>query len=178
MSARIVVWIFFLCRAILARSIPQHNIQELLLPEVHRTEDYSRATSVILEFTESGSNEEKRYEIPLRFRTLAGMSIPCVRTPKPVLMVGVGTNLPKYPKNMKMVAVVNEQGRSVPLERLEQIICQVEPGLDAEERAAAAVRTPQSSWPWFSARDEVIQFEDKDSRWFLGGRAVKNYECR
>lgn len=106
------------------------------------------------------------------------MSIPCVRTPKPVLMVGVGTNLPKYPKNMKMVAVVNEQGRSVPLERLEQIICQVEPGLDAEERAAAAVRTPQSSWPWFSARDEVIQFEDKDSRWFLGGRAVKNYECR
>jgi hypothetical protein len=73
---------------------------------------------------------------------------------------------------------MNQQGHSVSLEELSQVMCRVIPRLSAEEKAALNSTGLERVWPWFKVRDETIIFTKSSSRWFLAGRAIESYECR
>ncbi|KAH7378806.1 hypothetical protein BKA66DRAFT_143266 [Pyrenochaeta sp. MPI-SDFR-AT-0127] len=152
--------LYLLCSLIcyqpaLALSIPKSSAQQPLQPE-QQLNRLQYATGVILGFTQRGSNEEHHFEIPLRAR------------------ISSGANLPSHPSTMKIIAVINDDGLSVPLEGLERVICRVVPNISVEERAAVE----QKVWPWFTVQDATVQFEVAFSRWYLGGRSIESYECR
>lgn len=71
-----------------------------------------------------------------------------------------------------------DQGRTVSLEELSQVMCRVVPRLSVEEQAAVNASGVEKAWPWFKVGDETISFEQSSSRWFLAGRAIQSYECR
>lgn len=70
-----LLYTLFGCQPALALSIPHNNAQQPLRLDRQPTRLQSHAAGVILEFTQSGSNEEHRFEIPLRARVLSGTSM-------------------------------------------------------------------------------------------------------
>lgn len=75
---------------------------------------------------------------------------------------------------MRIIAVINDDGKSVPLEGLRGVICRAVPNISIEEKGVMEEKV----WPWFTVQDETIQFEVAFSRWYLGGRSIESYECR
>jgi hypothetical protein len=75
---------------------------------------------------------------------------------------------------MKIIAVVDEQDQAVPARIVDSTICQVIPEVSEEEKEAHL----ETSFPWFHVRDDIVDFETPNSRWFLAGRSIAKYECR
>ncbi|KAF1843902.1 uncharacterized protein K460DRAFT_368770 [Cucurbitaria berberidis CBS 394.84] len=162
-----------LWNAVLALGIPQTGAQQPLLP-TQRAQAHSYATGVILGFTESGSNQEHRFEIPLRAQISSGTCFEELEIPKQVLTPQLGVDLPGHLKTIKIIAATNQQGQSAPLESLSRIICRVIPKISMEEKEMGEQRV----WPWFTAEDAVVRFEASSSRWYLAGRSIERFECR
>jgi hypothetical protein len=74
--------------------------------------------------------------------------------------------------------MMNEQGQSVSLEELDDVMCRVTPRLSPVERAELDSTGLEKASPWFKLKDETILFERSSSRWFLAGKAIASYECR
>ncbi|KAF2851176.1 hypothetical protein T440DRAFT_467915 [Plenodomus tracheiphilus IPT5] len=148
-----------LCQAISALSISRDadQQQQPLLPSSERSQlDVdSYDGSVMLGYMMHGDDGEKSIEIPLRTRMPSGRT------------------LPVHPKMMRVLTASNRMGQAIPLEKLEGIVCRLEPRMHTHEKEAMGRR----SWSEFSLRDGIVEFEKSDSKWFLGGVAVGAYEC-
>jgi len=95
-----------------------------------------------------------------------------------MLTIVVGTSLPAHPETVRILMAANEKGQSMPLEKLDSIVCRLEPTLDRRNRAAAQIARRRRPWLGFSLKDGAVTFGKSDSTWFLGGIAVAAYECR
>ncbi|KAF2252713.1 hypothetical protein BU26DRAFT_517286 [Trematosphaeria pertusa] len=116
------------------------------------------ATKAILAVTAVGDEDEKYIELPLRQRMPPG---------------------PEFPYRLdgaRIVALMNEQRQSAPLEELGLIMCRIMPRDAVEEEVSSTSRNRE--WPWFRAKDGAVQFQQASSVWFLADRDIESYECR
>lgn len=110
-------------------------------------------------YKETGSDVEKAIEIPW------GTRIPS------------GRNLPVHPKTLRVLTAANNLGQAMPLERLEKIVCYLEPKMTANNREAVELAMGRKSWEGVSLGDGIVEFERSDSKWFLRGIGVSAYQC-
>ncbi|RMZ70278.1 cytochrome c oxidase subunit vib [Pyrenophora seminiperda CCB06] len=150
---------FYIC-TVTTLSISRHGKQQPLPPAQQQTRYEAQACSVMLAVTPSGGIMEQLVEIPLDKRILSG------------------AKLPSRPKSIEMIAAVTNKGRSVSLERLDSILCNITLDYSSDERKATGSDGAPKVLPGFALRDEVVQFEDASSSWFLGDRMIDSYECR
>lgn len=152
----------FLCRTISALELPyNHGQQQPLHPSKQSSrvnKDSARGT-VLLGYKETGSDVEKAIEIPW------GTRIPS------------GRNLPVHPKTLRVLTAANNLGQAMPLERLEKIVCYLEPKMTANNREAVELAMGRKSWEGVSLGDGIVEFERSDSKWFLRGIGVSAYQC-
>lgn len=79
---------------------------------------------------------------------------------------------------IKIIAAITSKGRSVSLERLDRIVCEITPDYSGEEREATASDAAPKALPVFALKDGAVQLDNSSSIWFLGDRAIDSYECR
>lgn len=89
--------------------------------------------------------------------------------------IDVTPELPLHPRTAHIVGAVDWKGRVVPLEELESVECIISPEwnrtLNPGRKAADfALR--------ISSADGVVDLQDGDEAFQLGGREVEAYECR
>ncbi|KAH9879987.1 hypothetical protein J1614_002012 [Plenodomus biglobosus] len=152
----------FLYHGILALSLPHYTKQQQPLLSSEQPSPInvdSDKGSVMLGYKESGSDEEKAIEIPMRTR------------------IPAGADLPVHPKMMRVLTASNNMGQAISVEKLGSIVCRLEPKWITDGTAAVELAMGRMSWPGFSLQDNRVEFERSDSKWFLGGTAVSAYEC-
>ncbi|CBX98228.1 predicted protein [Plenodomus lingam JN3] len=170
----------FLCRTISALELPyNHGQQQPLHPSKQSSrvnKDSARGT-VLLGYKETGSDVEKAIEIPWGTRIPSGMHALLKSKRTSVLTICPGRNLPVHPKTLRVLTAANNLGQAMPLERLEKIVCYLEPKMTANNREAVELAMGRKSWEGVSLGDGIVEFERSDSKWFLRGIGVSAYQC-
>lgn len=181
MLVQYFLYSLFLTPAALALNVHQNHDQRPLLPieRPQLTNVYSQHASVMLGYTEHGSNQEKAVDIPLNTRVWSGRGLQsCLNARNIMLIMAVGINLPARPKTLRVLMAANGKGQSMPLEKLDSIVCRLEPRLNLRNKAAVTIARGRKPWLEFSFKDGIVGVGESDSLWYLTGIAVAAYECR
>ncbi|KAJ6274003.1 hypothetical protein PSV08DRAFT_218639 [Bipolaris maydis] len=182
MFNKFIVCSFAYASLAVGASIPQHEVQQPLLPDHQAGALKSNNIHVMLAFIESGGNMQKLAEIPLNTRIVAGTFQPCARLGQAPclspLTLRLGLNIPSRLSAIKIAMAVTVEDRSISLERLDKIMCRITPKTDAKQKEAMKGKGEPDELSWFMLRDGTVELEDSSSEWFLGGRAIQSFECR
>ncbi|ENI01447.1 hypothetical protein COCC4DRAFT_204291 [Bipolaris maydis ATCC 48331] len=174
MFNKFIVCSFAYASLAVGASIPQHEVQQPLLPDHQAGALKSNNIHVMLAFIESGGNMQKLAEIPLNTRIVAA----AVNPPQEPLTLRLGLNIPSRLSAIKIAMAVTVEDRSISLERLDKIMCRITPKTDAKQKEAMKGKGEPDELSWFMLRDGTVELEDSSSEWFLGGRAIQSFECR
>ncbi|KAL6709542.1 hypothetical protein ACN47E_001477 [Coniothyrium glycines] len=148
-----------------ARSLPLYasvSQQQPLVSGKTLLQEAPYVKTVILAVTNRQSQSEQYFRLPVQTR----------------IPLDVIQGLPIHPSTIRIAAATDQYGQAAPVGRVDKIICRGEPGLSVEEEAAIEYGMKTKTWPWFGVTDGAVQLDSEESRWFLGGRAIKYYECR
>ncbi|KAF2730260.1 hypothetical protein EJ04DRAFT_48839 [Polyplosphaeria fusca] len=168
-----------LCSLHCASALSLDRSQQPLLSTTQRVPNH--AAAVLLDIVEAEAENERYVELPLRERVLSGAPSATRMwiSQCAVLTWEAGAQLPRLPKYVRIVGLLDTQRQSSSLDQLSRTICRVYPAFSREEQATfRSMGEPDLSWPWFTVEDGAVLFQETSSRWFLAGREIESYECR